>query len=308
MEAKTVDLKYNIGRVVPVRCIENDTLRDLNIQNNCFLLLIVHEGSVSLQCGEEVVDAMGPCLLCFDERRPLRLLRRRNLCCDAIYFHPTFLNVNMTFERVRSGGYEELATIHDLFLLGPFVTNRRPILPMIDDYQASMRFLFSKLSEEIEEQSDWYWSCRGRSYFMELLIALERSYAEVGYGHLANEPYGETAAEGKLLQDAILYLEGCFSEDLDLERVCNYLGVSRSALTAAFRKGMNTTVMEYLMSFRVRVAKKHLAFTEIPQKEIALRCGFKTVPHFSRVFKQHTGQTPGEFRKNAVQRRKDEIK
>ncbi|MBQ5791111.1 MAG: helix-turn-helix transcriptional regulator [Clostridia bacterium] len=95
---------------------------------------------------------------------------------------------------------------------------------------------------------------------------------------------------------------------MDLERVCNYLGVSRSALTAAFRKGMNTTVMEYLMSFRVRVAKKHLAFTEIPQKEIALRCGFKTVQHFSRVFKQHTGQTPGDFRKTAVQRRRDEIK
>ena len=105
-----------------------------------------------------------------------------------------------------------------------------------------------------------------------------------------------------------MYLEGCFSEDLDLERVCNYLGVSRSALTAAFRKGMNTTVMEYLMSFRVRVAKKHLAFTEIPQKEIALRCGFKTVQHFSRVCKQHAGQTPGKFRKNAVQKRKDEIK
>ena len=68
MEAKTVDLKYNIGRTIPIRCVENDPLRDLQIKDNCFLLLIVHEGSVRLQCGEEVIDAMGPCLLCFDER------------------------------------------------------------------------------------------------------------------------------------------------------------------------------------------------------------------------------------------------
>ena len=163
MEAKTVDLKYNIGKTIPICCVENDNLRNLNIQDQCFLLLIVHEGSVSLQCGEEVVDAMGPCLLCFDERKPLKLIRRRNLCCDAVYFHPTFLNANMSFACVHSSGYEELANMHDLFLLKPFITEERLILPMLDDYQASMRFLFFKLAEELEVQSDWYWSCRSRS-------------------------------------------------------------------------------------------------------------------------------------------------
>ena len=58
MEAKTIDLKYNIGRSIPICCVENDNLRNLNIQGQCFLLLIVHEGSVSLQCGEEIVDAI----------------------------------------------------------------------------------------------------------------------------------------------------------------------------------------------------------------------------------------------------------
>ena len=36
--------------------------------------------------------------------------------------------------------------------------------------------------------------------------------------------------------------------------------------------------------------------------------GFKTVQHFSRVFKAQTGTTPAEFRKNAVQKRKDDFK
>lgn len=35
--------------------------------------------------------------------------------------------------------------------------------------------------------------------------------------------------------------------------------------------------------------------------------GFKTVQHFGRIFKEHTSQTTAEYRKQAVQRRKDEI-
>ena len=68
------------------------------------------------------------------------------------------------------------------------------------------------------------------------------------------------------------------------------------------------TAIEYLMAFRVKMAKKHLAFTELPSKDVASRCGFQTVQHFSRVFKEHTGATPGAFRREAVQKRKDEIR
>ena len=42
-------------------------------------------------------------------------------------------------------------------------------------------------------------------------------------------------------------------------------------------------------------------------KDIANMTGFKTVQHFSRVFKSQTGATPAEFRKSAVQKRKDDL-
>ena len=65
--------------------------------------------------------------------------------------------------------------------------------------------------------------------------------------------------------------------------------------------------MDYLMKYRVTVAKKQLEFTNVPIKDVAAMSGFKTVQHFSRVFKNHTGATPAEFRKIAVQKRKDDL-
>ena len=303
MEAKTVDLKYNIGKEIPIRCVENDTLRDLDIQNNCFLLLIVHEGSVSLQCGDEVVDAMGPCLLCFDERRALRLIRRRNLCCDAIYFHPTFLNVNMTFACVRSSEYDALATMHDLFLLKPFVTDQRLILPMLDDYQTSMRFLFFKLAEELEVQSDWYWSCRSRSYFIEIMLLLERIYCSMG-GRYVEVTEEVDEFENASLKQAVSFIENHYNEPINLQDIVRSCSVNHSTLTALFKDELGITPVAYLWHYRLVIAKKLLEFTNLPVKEVAKRCGFKTVQHFSRKFEEQLGLSPAVFRTQAVARRK----
>jgi len=307
MEHVTIGKQYGEGKVAYAECVMNGDLSSGEIKGKSFLLVCLFEGELHFSVGEKSYAGKAPCFLCFDEREEPAFRPSATARYACIWFHPLFLNVNMTLARIRSVEYKDVASVHDLFLLRPFLDGGY-LVPCEAERMASAEHACRCMERELREQRDWYWSCRSRSYFMELLIGLERAYAEVGYPLVANEPYGETAGEADLLQDAALYLEGHFAEDISLEELCARLGVSRSSLTAAFRKGLNTTVMEYLMAFRVRVAKKHLAFTEIPHKEIAFRCGFKTVQHFSRVFKQHTGQTPGEFRKNAVQKRKDEIK
>ncbi len=307
MEHVTIGKQYGEGKVVYAECVANGDLSRAESGGNSFLLVCLFEGTLRFSAGGKSYVGEAPCFLCFDEREEPVFENTAGARYACVWFHPLFLNVNMTLSRIRSVEYEDMASVHDLFLLRPFLDGGY-IVPATAERLASAEHACRCMERELREQRDWYWSCRSRSYFMELLISLERVYAEVGYPLVANQPYGETAGEADLLQDAVLYLEGHFAEELTIRDVCTRLGASRSSLTAAFRKGMNTTVMEYLMAFRVKVAKKHLAFTEIPHKEIAFRCGFKTVQHFSRVFKQHTGQTPGEFRKNAVQKRKDEIK
>ncbi len=114
--------------------------------------------------------SVGPCFVCFDEREQPKLVKKRGLKCDAIYFHPMFLNINMTFQLVHSGSYEQVATSHDLFLLKPFTDEKRFVFPLFEEYTDNLNRLFLRLENELKEQNDWYWSCRSRSYFMEIIL------------------------------------------------------------------------------------------------------------------------------------------
>jgi AraC-like DNA-binding protein len=73
-----------------------------------------------------------------------------------------------------------------------------------------------------------------------------------------------------------------------------------------FRREVGLSVHEYILNKKIEYACELLETHSIT--ETAFLLNFSSSQHFSRVFKQHTGQTPGEFRKNAVQKRKDEIK
>jgi len=172
---QTVGRDYNAGKIAHVVCAPNDKLGDITIQNDCFLLLIITEGSASFRVGINHVIAQAPCFVCFDETENPILLSKKKLRCRAIYFHPQFLNINMSFELIRTGFYGDIAHTHDMFLLRPFLEHHY-VVPIAAPYLDKVTSLFDEMHAELLDQRDWYWSCRGRSYFMEIVISLERLY------------------------------------------------------------------------------------------------------------------------------------
>jgi len=55
------------------------------------------------------------------------------------------------------------------------------------------------------------------------------------------------------------------------------------------------TPKQYILNARIRRAKQLLCDTPLTVTAIAEKCGFSSVYHFCRSFKQHTGQTPTEY-------------
>ena len=52
------------------------------------------------------------------------------------------------------------------------------------------------------------------------------------------------------------------------------------------------------MQLRIAEAKKHLSQQHLPLSDIALMCGFGDQSHFTRVFRQLAGTSPGAWRRN----------
>lgn len=290
------------GRVVQVECRKNAELEYIDNKGQYFLMVILLSGRLSFNIDGHHILAEAPCFLCFDEMENPEFDFVEEAEYFRIYFHPVFLNVNMTFHFIRSKQYDDLAQAHDLFLLKPFLEHQY-VVPIGVDFFEKVRLACENLEKETKEQPDWYWSCRSRSYFMEIMIALERMASFFQEEIRGEEFYIQ---KGKL-QDVLSYMEGHYNEPVTLKDITEKCGMNHTTLTTLMKQQTGMTVMEYLTNYRLKVAKKHLAFTEIPLNEIADRCGFKTSQHFSRVFKEKTGQTPISFRQTALEKRKKEL-
>ena len=171
MEFFTVGKKFNKGKVAHIYSETNAPLDGIAIKGNCFLLIILTQGSIGFKVGGREYLASSPAFLCFDETENPVFDVKRNSNYTAIYFHPKFLNVNMCFGLLRSAKYSDIATTHDMFMLKPFIDGVH-IVPICDSHVEKINQSAFYMAEELEHQRDWYWSCRGRSYFMEIIIAI----------------------------------------------------------------------------------------------------------------------------------------
>ena len=307
MEHITVGRKYNQGKVAFVKCEKDGSLKNIDIKDKCFLLVILTKGKLEFEiCGKKI-SAAAPSFLCFDETENPVLISKSKAHYTQVYFHPKFLNINMTFPLLRSHNYGDIATTHDMFMLKPFI-DKAYVIPIAETQVEKIEHSANFMMEELEEQRDWYWSCRGRSYFMEIIIALERMYGLIGYGITHQISDNAPIIKNPKLRDAVLYIEGHYSENITLSDISANAGINHTTLTALMKEELGCTAIEYLMKYRITIAKKQLSFTDVPIKDISNMVGFKTVQHFNRIFKEISGTTPAEFRKAAVQKRKDEIR
>ena len=307
MEHITVGRKYNEGKVALIECAKNGNLKNIDIKGKCFLLIVLTSGRLYFEVGGERVTADAPAFICFDETENPVLISKSKAKYICVYFHPEFLNINMTFELIRSKNYGDIASTHDMFLLKPFI-DKAYVVPICENQAEKIEQSALYMMQELTEQRDWYWSCRGRSYFMEIIIALERMYGLIGYGITHQKSDNAPIIKNPKLRDAVLFIESHYSDSITLSDISANAGINHTTLTALMKEELGCTATQYLMQYRITIAKKQLAFTDVPIKDIANMVGFKTVQHFNRIFKEITGTTPAEFRKSSMQKRKDEIR
>lgn len=97
---------------------------------------------------------------------------------------------------------------------------------------------------------------------------------------------------------AIQYIKLHYTENISLQMVADYVGLSFSYLSNLFRKELNISYIDYLNRYRIERAKELLTETQLKSADIAVRVGFSPeYTYFSKVFKKITGRNPNEYRR-----------
>jgi AraC-like DNA-binding protein len=78
------------------------------------------------------------------------------------------------------------------------------------------------------------------------------------------------------------------------------IGTNEFKLKYGFKELYGTTVHRFLMQERLRKAQMMIQYSDVSLKSIAYTVGFKSMPHFSRAFKNRYGYSPSALRKKSI--------
>ena len=90
------------------------------------------------------------------------------------------------------------------------------------------------------------------------------------------------------------------SKHISMREISEMYNISETSLKNYFTSMFGMTVSEYMLSLRLEKAARLITDSRLPISEIASLCGYSNQGRFARVFKNHYGMLPLEYRHNAT--------
>ena len=85
--------------------------------------------------------------------------------------------------------------------------------------------------------------------------------------------------------------------------VVNYSNYSHVHLIREFKKYFGCSIVEYLRKVKISFATDYLKHSSLSISEISSLLGFSSVSHLNHIFKEATGKTPLQFRKDYLKKK-----
>ena len=118
------------------------------------------------------------------------------------------------------------------------------------------------------------------------------------YLHMAEQT--ENLLKLSPLDRAIDYMETHLDQQQCLQLAASHAGITQQHLGRLFKKNFTLTPARWLWKTRAERAADFLQYSGLPIATIAEQCGFQSLPHFSRIFKQQYQVSPTDFRKQLL--------
>ena len=202
-----------------------------------------------------------------------------NCILDSHLFHPIFL-----------GGH--FKSVFETKYLNPVIQNKDiDILCVRGETDAQCKLLGKlRLLSHLQSQPDVEFQTRGLigEIWLFLLSVIQEADRSV---------YRSAAKNQDRILTMMSFIQENYVEKLTLEQIADAASISTRECLRCFRESIRQSPTDYLIEYRVQVAKKLLETTNLSITEIALRCGFNSNSYFTKIFHRRCGKTPNAYRK-----------
>ncbi len=193
----------------------------------------------------------------------------------------------LPFRNLVAGFYNNTLSLHFAYEARP----NHPDIEVIEFFDAPNLDVFLTLASSLAQTYHSQGPAR-ESVVKGLLIALIglfRNIVETGTGQLNSDI-------GKVFRAKCLVREQFANPELSVQSIAEHLGCSADYLSHLFIVETKERLTHYIQRIRIEGAILALETTSLNISEIAYAGGFADPAYFARIFKQHKGLTPQEYR------------
>ncbi len=104
------------------------------------------------------------------------------------------------------------------------------------------------------------------------------------------------AATDPLVSRALRFIAENSHHRIEVKDVVLAAATNRRGLERKFRDSLGRTIAGEITRLRLERAKRRMAETDVPMKDIAIDAGFRNADHFYKVFMRVEGVSPSKFR------------
>ncbi|MBR2407426.1 MAG: helix-turn-helix transcriptional regulator [Lachnospiraceae bacterium] len=101
----------------------------------------------------------------------------------------------------------------------------------------------------------------------------------------------------RLTKDVIDYIRLHLEEELSLNYLAEHFNKNASALSHSFRKETGISLTKYIQQTRISEAIRLFNTTDFSVSDVAVMVGYQDFSYFSKVFSDHVGMSPREYKK-----------
>jgi AraC-like DNA-binding protein len=268
------------------RISRTDEKQTFHIHYELELLLVLSDG-IRCRVGGRVYYPVKNTLLIFNNMDLHHISLGKPGCVNnryVLYFKPEYIS---PFSSAQTD-------LLECFFFRPFADPF--LLPLSNEDAGELIVLYENLiaaTDDADPKDNFGCDLRAKFILGTLLIKVNALYRQAH--NITTDSIGRDCSR---IYEIINYLHNNYINDISLSLLAKKFAIDKFHLCTLFRKVTGLSPIQYLINCRLMKAKE-LLLRNYSVDEVCDLAGYNDLSHFSRSFKQHTGQSPKQYQLNS---------